>query len=230
MSRKVSIIAISYNHGPFIEEALNSVFNQTHDDIDLIILDDGSTDNSRDEIKRVLGEREAKLFLHNENIGYTKIFNKGLAEANGEFVVDFALDDVMRPDFLKESLKAHQQNGEGYGVSFSNAEYINPQSKVIEVHADWLKKQGIIESIPSGDIFQMVLKKYFICSPSMVINKKVFDRIGGYDDNLAYEDFDFWVRSSKCWKYTYIDKVLIQKRNSIQVCPPNATIINLMVR
>ncbi len=209
---KVSVIAISYNHAPFIKEALESVFAQTYEDIELIILDDGSTDDSRELIKDTLGEREASLLLSEENLGYTKTFNKGLGLVTGDYIIDFALDDIMKPSFVEESVKALEARGEEFGVSFANAEYIDRESKVTAIHTEWLKKQGIIDWIPEGDIFQMVLKRYFICTPTMMIKRSVFDRIGGYDQELAYEDFDFWVRTSRYWQYCYIDKVLVQKR------------------
>ena len=60
--------------------------------------------------------------------------------------------------------------------------------------------------------FAAILRRYFICAPTMMIKREVLDRLGGYDENLAYEDFDFWVRSSRFWSYQYIDKVLLKKR------------------
>tara|TARA_R110000796_G_scaffold74374_1_gene167247 strand:- start:224895 stop:225821 length:927 start_codon:yes stop_codon:yes gene_type:complete len=213
MNPLVSVICISYNHAPYIKEALNSVFNQAYTEIEVIVLDDGSSDASVEEIKKLILNRPEVTFIANaENTGYTRTFNKGLAIAKGKYVVDFALDDVMFPNFLNESIKQLEALGEGYGVCFSNADYINSASKVIGNHNDSLRSKKLVSEIPQGDIFEMVLKRYFICTPTMVIRKSVFDRIGGYDEALAYEDFDLWVRSSRYFKYTFVDKVLMQKR------------------
>ena len=209
---KVTVIAISYNHEPYIKEGLESVFAQAYADIELIVMDDGSSDESQEKIEEILGDREAKLIFHDENKGYTQTFNEGLSEASGEFIVDFALDDVMTSGFIEESVKTLREAGNDYGVVFSNAEYIDKNSQVTHVHTEWLKHKGIIDWVPEGDVFQMILRRYFICTPSMLIRKSVFDRIGGYDESLAYEDFDFWVRSSRYWKYAYTDQILIQKR------------------
>ena len=210
--KKVSVIAISFNHEAYIKEALASVFAQTRANIELIVMDDGSEDNSQAVISELLKDKDCETVLHKSNEGYKKTFNEGLALATGDYIVDFALDDVMKPDFLEQSITALEKAGEDYGVSFSNAEYIDRDSKITVVHTEWLKAQGIIDWVPQGDVFQMLLKRYFICTPSMVIRKSVFDRLRGYDNELAYEDFDFWVRSSRNWKYIYVDQVLIQKR------------------
>lgn len=213
MSQLVSVICISYNHAPFIQEALNSVFGQTYPNLEVIILDDGSKDESQKTIvELVQGRENVSFYPHIENEGYTRTFNEGLKYANGEFIVDFALDDVMLPDFIEKSVARLTKLGGNYGVSFSNAQYINAQSEVVGDHNAILRKKGLIDQIPEGDIFEMILKRYFICTPTMVIRKVVFDRMGGYDEALAYEDFDFWVRSSRQFKYAYIDEVLVQKR------------------
>ncbi|MGW8121261.1 glycosyltransferase family 2 protein [Roseivirga echinicomitans] len=213
MNPLVSVICISYNHAPFISEALNSVFKQIHTEIQVIIMDDGSTDNSVTEIEKlVLDKPEITFITNTKNEGYTRTFNKGLALAKGDYIVDFSLDDVMHPDFLSESVKRLEMVGGEYGVSFCNADYINQSSTVVGNHNDILRSKMLIQEIPQGDVFEMVLKRYFICTPTMVIRKPVFDRMGGYDEDLAYEDFDFWVRSSRHYHYTYIDKGLMQKR------------------
>jgi hypothetical protein len=158
------------------------------------------------------GKSNIKTYFHAVNQGYTTTFNQGLKIANGQFIVDFALDDVLLPDFLSKSVAKLQALDSSYGVSFTNADYIDGQSRFINNHNELLRKKGLIEEIPEGDIFEMVLKRYFICTPTMMIKKTVFDRMGGYDENLAYEDFDFWVRSSRYFKYAYLDEVLVQKR------------------
>lgn len=211
--KKVSIICISYNHEAFVEEALNSVFAQTYEHLEVIVLDDASKDATPELLQNQLGEKGLKPIFHKVNQGYTKTFNEGLAMASGDFIVDFALDDVMLPNFIEESLKAFEDDK--VGVVFSNADYINADSKVIANHTQQLISKGMIKSVPQGDIFEWVLKRYFICTPTMVIKREVFDRMGGYDETLAYEDFDFWVRSSRYWSYAYIDKVMFEKRKLI---------------
>lgn len=213
MKPLVSIICISYNHAPFIKEALKSVFSQTYDNIELIITDDASTDSSLIIIKDLISEKaDIRTIFHETNSGYTRTFNEAFQKAKGKYIVDFALDDVMLPDFVEKSVGKLEQIGEAFGVSFSNADYIDVDSNYIGNHNEILREKGLIDKIPQGDLFEIILKRYFICTPTMVIRKSVLDRLQGYDDSLAYEDFDFWVRSSRFVGYTYIDEVLMNKR------------------
>ncbi|MBO3698114.1 glycosyltransferase [Roseivirga sp. E12] len=212
MEPLVSIICISYNHGPYIQEALKSVLAQRYESIEIIVLDDGSSDNSQEEIKSTLGDNAIRFIAHESNIGYTKTFNEGLAYAKGDFIVDFALDDVMLPDFVKSGVDRFIQEPNKTGVVYSNADYIDESSQSIGNHKEPLLAKGLVTEFAQGDIFENVLRRYFICTPTMIIKKEVFDRLGGYDESLAYEDFDFWVRSSRYWHYAYIDEVHMQKR------------------
>ena len=213
MNPLVTVICISFNHEPYIKEALNSVLEQVYPEIQIIILDDGSTDHSVKEIENLTAGISGLLFVPNaKNEGYTKTFNKGLALANGKYIVDFALDDIMLSDFVAKSVERLESCSDEFGVSFSNADYINARSEIVGNHNDILLAKKLVYKIPQGDIFEAVLKRYFICTPTMLIRKSVFDRMGGYDEALAYEDFDFWVRSSRYYQYTYLDEVLMKKR------------------
>ena len=214
MNPLVTVICICYNHELFVEEALKSVWSQTYSAIQLIIVDDGSIDHSPGKIRELIQHREPQipLIAHEANHGYTRSFNEALGLAKGIYVVDFAADDVMLPHFIERSVQALEKAGDGYGVCFTNAYYIDKKSKEIGNHNDILRKKKLIDKIPEGDIYPMVLQRYFICTPTMMVKKMVLDKLGGYDESLAYEDFDFWVRSSRYFKYTYIDEVLMRKR------------------
>jgi glycosyltransferase involved in cell wall biosynthesis len=213
MKPLVTVICISYNHAPFIKEAIESLFNQRYDNIEIIIADDASTDESQAFLQSLISDKpEIKSIFHDSNIGYTKTFNEAFGLAQGKYIIDFALDDVMLPDFVLRSVSQLEQVGEDFGVSFSNANYIDAGSLTIGNHNGLLKAKGLMHDILSGDLFAFILRRYFICTPSMVMRKSVLDRLNGYDTSLAYEDFDFWVRSSRFTGYTYINDVLVNKR------------------
>jgi glycosyltransferase involved in cell wall biosynthesis len=213
MKPLVTVIGISYNHEAFIREALSSIWGQTYDSLQVILMDDASTDGSRELIADLVSSREQVAFIpHEQNKGYINTFNEALKLVKGEFVVDFSLDDVMEPGFIEKSVAALMAAGPDYGVSFTNAVYIDSQSQVTDNHYGLLKKKGMIREMPQGDVFEMVVRRYFICTPTMLIRKEVFDRQGPYDNTLAFEDFDFWVRSSRYFKYVYTDEVLMKKR------------------
>src|SRR5258708_38496375 len=93
----VSIVCLCFNHERFVGEALRSVFQQTYSNIQIIIVDDFSTDGSTSIIKKVISDYTHKIqFLGlTQNLGNCKAFNQGLALATGDFVIDFSTDDVM---------------------------------------------------------------------------------------------------------------------------------------
>jgi len=212
MKPLVSIIAISYNHAPFIQSAVASLLAQSYKEIELIILDDHSSDDSVNLLETLLHDKPQHFIKHQKNHGYTKTFNEGLALATGKYVVDFALDDVMLPHFIKSSVEVIEALNDDYGLVFSNADYIDRRGQVIANHNQRLFDKKMIKDIPSGDVFQAVLRRYFICTPTMLMRKELLDKLEGYDEALAYEDFDIWVRAARHWKFAYLDQVTFQKR------------------
>lgn len=203
----VSIIALSYNHSNFIEEALDSVCRQTYLNLELIIVDDASTDDSAALIEAYLQKQAVsfpvKTILLKENLGNCAAFNRGLALAQGKYVIDFATDDLLLPQRIAQQVACFEDLSLDYGVVFTEAEYIDETGKHLWFHYQERLKQ--LRPIPTGEIYAQVVARYFISSPTMMIRKKVLDEMGGYDERLAYEDFDFWVRSARKWKYAYLD-------------------------
>jgi glycosyltransferase involved in cell wall biosynthesis len=209
----VSIICLSYNHAHTIKETLESVFMQTYVPVELIVVDDHSEDQSREIIELLTRERPKikKVFL-NRNVGNCKAFNIGFGMSAGEFIIDLAADDVLMKDRVRTGVDCLTRSGKEYGVHFSDAEYIDVNSRHIRYHYKRDSRGRLLEMIPQGDIYHEVLSRYFICTPTMMMRRNVLEDLEGYDENLAYEDFDFWVRSSRKYKYCYSDQVLVKKR------------------
>lgn len=211
----VTVICLCYNHEQFVREAITSVFDQTYPNIQIIVVDDASTDGSVAQIERVIAGRRDIVFLPlKKNLGNCAAFNRGLTLATGHFIVDFATDDVMMPDRLAKQVEFFHALDETYGVVFTDAQYIDSGSNFLRNHYEHLFKKHLIKSIPHGDVYRDVLTTYFISAPTMLVRKSVFDAIGGYDEQLAYEDFDFWVRSSRIFRYAFLDERLTKVRRS----------------
>jgi glycosyltransferase involved in cell wall biosynthesis len=208
----VSVICLCYNHERFVREAIESVFHQTYSNIQIIVVDDASTDGSVDEIKKVIPGKSVEYLFLEKNLGNCAAFNRGLALAKGEYVVDFATDDVMLPERITRQISCFQSLDESYGVIFTDAEYIDANGKIFREHYNYLFDQGLLDRVPEGDVYRDVLTTYFIAAPTMLVKKKVFDVMGGYDEKLAYEDFDFWVRSSRIFKYKFLNEKLTRIR------------------
>ena len=213
----VSVICLCYNHARFVEEAIQSVFAQTYKNIQVIVVDDASTDNSvaviRDVISRS-GRTDIEFLSLSENTGNCSAFNRGLALAKGEYIIDLATDDYIVPERIERQVEFFSSLDESYGVIFSDATYIDEDGKFLYNHFEELQRKRLVYSIPRWDVFKDILATYFIPSPAMMTRKKVFDDLGGYDEELAYEDFDFWVRSSRKYKYNYTNERLTVVRKS----------------
>jgi glycosyltransferase involved in cell wall biosynthesis len=211
----VTVVCVCYNHERFLEEAINSVINQTYSNLQIIILDDGSLDSSASKIKSIKSQnRKLEYLLLPENIGYTRAFNKTLPLIKGEFFVDFATDDVMTPDRIEKQVQKFQSVDGSYGVVFSDAIYIDEDGFELRYHYDYMFKKGLLETIPEGYIYKELLLRYFIAAPTMLVRTQVIQDLKGYDENLSFEDFDFWVRSSIRYQYAYVNEKLTKIRKS----------------
>ena len=210
----VSVVCLCYQHEAFVREALRSVIEQTYPAVELIVVDDASTDRSVETIQSFLQEhkledRVTTCFL-TQNVGNCAAFNRGLALARGKYIVDFATDDVMLPHRLEQQVSFFETLDDIYGVIFSEAQYVDERGvRLYYHHRDRLKH---IRPVPTGDIYAQLLSTYFIATPTMMMRKRVLDELGGYDEQLAYEDFDFWVRSSRNYRYAYQDVCTTQIR------------------
>jgi glycosyltransferase involved in cell wall biosynthesis len=205
----VTVVCLCYNHARYVEEALQSVFAQTYHRVQLIVVDDASTDQSVDVISRVLAGHPEVMFIPlAKNIGNCCAFNKGLKHAAGSFVIDFAADDVLLPHRIARGVEAFLHDDALVGVQFGDAELIDAAGKSLGRHSDRFPHR----LVPQGEVYTEVIERYFINSPTMMIRKEVFDHLNGYDESLAYEDFDFWIRAARHFQFRYLPEVLVKNR------------------
>ena len=210
MSRPVvTVICLCYNHEKFVEEAIRSVWLQTFSSIQLIIVDDASLDNSVSIIKRLIEDKPEVIFIANDkNLGSCQSFNIALRHAIGDYIIDLAADDVLMPSRVMIGLETLEKAGSDFGVQFSDAEIISETGNHLYYHSEKFPHH----TIPQGDIYKNLIDRYFICSPTMMFKREALTYMGGYDEALAYEDFDLWIRSSRKFKYCYSSNVLVKRR------------------
>ncbi len=236
----VSVLCLCYNHQDFIKKALESVYYQDFEEIEILIIDDFSSDKSVEIIEKFLKEiplyhqtlpkhfKRTVFFEKNtQNLGNCKSFNILLGKTTGKYIIDFATDDVLLDNRVSSQVKIFENLGEEYGVIFSNAMLINEKGQFLKPHfpiENFSKNdfpsnnftdifsQKTTQKIPFGDIYKHILEKYFVCTPTMMMRKSLLVSLGGYDENLSYEDFDFWVRSSRNFLYFYQDNITTLKR------------------
>lgn len=202
---KVSVICLCHNQADFVQEAVESVLNQVYENTELIIVDDGSTDDSKKKIKKISTIHHLQFIDIPQPIGNCRAFNKGLKSAAGDFIIDLAADDILLPERIKKGLQTFQKKS--IGVEFCNVMNIDQRGKTKDLHF----QMG--DLIPEGDVYLKLITQYFISPPGMMIKRAVLEELNGYDEELLYEDFDFWIRSSRIYLYGYTDEVLVKKRD-----------------
>ncbi|WP_226390360.1 glycosyltransferase [Penaeicola halotolerans] len=208
----VTIICICYNQAAYIKEAIGSVWDQTYPKIELIVADDMSTDQSRSVINELAKAYTFKTLLPEHKLGYTKLFNQCLQMASGSFIIDLSGDDVLLPSRVEQGIEVFLNSSEQVGLLFSDAELIDEKGRHVRYFYKRDHKGQLVRPVPDGNVYQEVLKRYFICSPTMMFRKSMLIDLEGYDETLYYEDFDLWVRAARNYQFKYQDEVLVQKR------------------
>ncbi len=180
-----SIIIPAYNRGKLLKIALNSVFAQTFSDYEVIIVDDGSTDGTKEIVSAA--KRKNLSYVYQENQGPAAARNRGLKAARGRFVCFLDSDDR----FCREKLKITR----GYIKRY-------PQYKIFHSEEVWYRNGRLLpqkkyHQKPQGACFPRALKLCCLSISTAAIQKRLFDRVGNFDVNLpAGEDYDFWLRAT----------------------------------
>jgi glycosyltransferase involved in cell wall biosynthesis len=209
----VTVICLGYNHGPYISEAIKSVVDQTYTHVQLVVVDDASTDDSASVVASLLEAGFAFEFIQNKaNQGNCKSFNIGLQKAKGKYVIDLAADDILLPERIAKGVADFEKSGDQVGVSFCDTWLVNAGRERLRTHFQRNSHWELVEVVPEGDLYRMLIKKHLISAPTMMMRKTMFVSLEGYDEKLAYEDFDFWIRSARNWGYSFINEVLVEKR------------------
>lgn len=207
----VTVICSCYNHENFVIESLNSVINQDYKNIELIIVDDFSSDNSKKVIENwILNHSEITFIANEKNLGITKSFNNALRLAKGKYIIDLAADDILIPNCITLQLKKFENSRfKNLGIVYGNAELISENGDFISLYFD----VETSKKTKTGNVYLTVLEGFQkICSVSAMVKKSVYEQLNGYDETLVYEDLDFWIRASRVFDFDFIDSVLVKKR------------------
>ncbi len=210
----VSVICLCFNHEKFVIESLNSVLNQSYKNIELIVVDDKSNDNSTQIIDEWLTSHpQVKKIFHEKNWGNTKAFNHAAQFANGDYLIDLAADDVLLPDAVAKQINAFERSAADTAIVFGNAYLINEKGKKIGEYFAVDQHQKVLDkNIHQTDYQRIIGKGTVICSVSAMMKKSVFDALQGYNENLFFEDLDYWFRAARNHSIVFVDDFLVSKR------------------
>jgi len=196
----VSVIIPTYNRGWTLKEAVDSVLAQDFTDFELIVVDDGSTDNTQEILSSY---KEDIIILQQENKGVSAARNRGIASASGQYVSFLDSDDLWLPQKLSTQ------------IDFFNA---NPDALICQTEEKWIRDGTFVNPKKrhkklSGDIFEQSLYLCLVSPSAVMIKRSLFENTGMFDKSLpACEDYDMWLRVSSRYPVYLINTPLIIKR------------------
>ena len=210
----ISVIIPLYNHERYIEEAIYSVLEQSFSDFELIIINDGSTDNSEIVVSGIKDDRIR--YYRQDNRGAYNAINRGINLSQGRYISILNSDDVYYPERLAECFKIIEANSTIHAV-FSQIELIDEKGEHIGfkkgAEENWLGYDNETSWRGSNNIFLSLFAGNFLhTSSNLFCRKSVFDDIG-YFSNFRYtHDYDFFLRLSYYYKTHFIDRPLLKYR------------------
>ena len=217
----VSVIVPSYNHKKFIKSSLESVFNQTYGNIELIVVDDGSTDGSVQYLEVLSKEYDFVLVIQ-ENSGICKTLNKGITEySSGLYIAILASDDIWHKNKIelqinKVTSNIHSEFSYGQALSFTD--------NISDSMGNPFPKRAF-----RGNILNKVFLRQHVPAGTILFSRNLFDSLEGFDEAFKEEDWDFVIRSASKTEFIFVDEPLLYYRShdkNIMKTRPRSKIFN----
>jgi glycosyltransferase involved in cell wall biosynthesis len=194
MGARVSIVIPTYNTAGYISETLNSIFIQSYEDYEIIVVDDGSTDNTREVLEPYM---ENTRYIYQENRGRAGARNTGIKAAKGKYIAFLDSDDLWATaDKLGTQVDMMESNQNidflfGDKQRFSDNGTIVIASMFKERHYD---ENFFGDPLYVRDAYKKLLQEPYIPTGTIIMKKECFDRAGFFDETIYAEDWEFWLR------------------------------------
>ncbi len=198
---KISVIIPTYNRGHFLKEAINSVLHQTYSEFELIIVDDGSQDDTPKVVKSFKDRRIRYIYCPHQGVSHAR--NVGIKNAQGEFIAFLDSDDLWLPKKLEIQKNFLTQASnllicQTEEVWVRNGRRVNPKK--------YHRK-------PSGRMFNQSLRRCLISPSAVMMHRRLFETIGLFDEQMPVcEDYDMWLRVTLRFPVYLIPQALVVKR------------------
>ncbi|HVX92971.1 MAG TPA: glycosyltransferase, partial [Candidatus Dojkabacteria bacterium] len=208
---KVSITIPTYNRSQYISQAIESAINQSYKDIEIIVIDNCSTDNT-EELVNHFQDKGVKYIKNHTNIGMMGNWNRCIEVSTGELLMILGDDDILYPNFIEESVSIFEKHP-NIGFTFTHINKVDKDGKPLTKWGYKFTPAGLIK----GRDYLLDTAKYSSCltnSSSVLINKEVFKKIGIFEAPLSQNTFDFnmWIKIANSYDVYFIDKVLSDYR------------------
>jgi len=204
----VSVLIPSYNHEQWLPHTLDSIIGQTYRDIEVIVVDDGSTDDSLAVAKEYAARHPSfiKVFTHADgaNLGISRTDNEAVRRSNGRYLMSLDSDDVLYEKTIElqvNTLESDPQIGLVYGL----ADVIDSDGRRI---SSGIGNDTSFDRMP----IEALIQDNVIPAPTVMFRRQCIARLGAYNDNLISSDYELWLRISAHYKIKFIDKPLAMWR------------------
>ena len=220
----VSVIIPTFNCAHYITDAVESVLNQTYNDFEIIVIDDGSTDNTRSVLQNYIESGKIK-YIYQENMGPGAARNSGIQMARGDYIAFLDADDVLLPASLQRRVRLFEKypfldmvfsdvfiesiEGQGFVQGFlRKKEFLKKFAKVVEIQ----DKGGVVFG---EDLYRQMFKPPFMSLTITIMAKRsAFSRVGMFrTDITSHEDKDMWLRLAENGRVGFIDEPLVIYKN-----------------
>ena len=200
-SPTVSVIIPTYNRAHLVGRAIKSVLEQTYQDFELIVVDDGSTDNTKEVVKG-FNDKRIKYILHEKNKGATAARNTGIKAARGEYIAFQVSDDEWLPVKLEKQMKVFETVPPEVGVVYTGFYRLKNSKKTYIPSPKIIQKEGYI--------FGSLLKGNFVTTQAVLVKRECFERAGMFDESLPrLQDWELFIRISKDYHFKCVDEPLL---------------------
>jgi len=220
----VSVVIPSYNHASFVEATMESVLAQTLREVELIVIDDGSRDDSvarlRRKVEAVGDESRARLAVR-ANRGLCRTLNEGLLAARGLYFAYLGSDDLWEPQKLEKQVAAMEAEGRNVGAAYSDCYIIDQEDNRVD-------RFGRQYGFRGGDIFRDLVRFEFQpASPTNLFVRQKLINVGGFNESVSVEDYEVWLRLARYYRVAYVPEPLASFRfhfnNTSAVFPERMT-------
>lgn len=197
----VSVVIPNYNHAKYLGDAIASVLNQTFRDFEIIVVDDGSTDNSR-EVVAQFGDQVQYIWQHNSGLSAAR--NTGIGRSRGEFIAVLDADDMYEPDFLSVLVPILEADADA-GAVYCGYRFVDESNRSLP--------QVEARLIPPERLYQALVDGNFLVPESILVRKICYDTLGLFDVHFrACEDVDMWLRIADRYKVLGVTNILTRHR------------------
>ncbi len=197
----VSVVIPTYNRAHLLGRAIQSVLNQTYHDFEIIVVDDGSTDNT-EEVVKSFNDPRIHYTRHDQNRGGSAARNTGIKMARGEYIAFQDSDDEWLPEKLQKQMKVFESAPPEVGVVYTGFWRIECDKRIYIPSGKISRKEGNIQ----GEL----LKGNFVTTQATVLKKECFEKAGMFDQRLPrFQDWELFIRISKYYEFKCIDEPLV---------------------